>query len=87
MAPECAAEVERVSRPNAQALAGKPLIVLSQPFSPAELQAQLLSMSSNNKQIVAENSGHYIMIDRPDIVITAIRDVVEAARNHTNVNK
>jgi pimeloyl-ACP methyl ester carboxylesterase len=87
MAPECAAEVERVSRANAQTLAAKPLIVLSQPFSPAELQAQLLSMSSNNKQIVAENSGHYIMIDRPDIVITAIRDVVAAARNHTNVNK
>jgi pimeloyl-ACP methyl ester carboxylesterase len=44
-----------------------------------ELQAELAALSSNGKQVVAEQSGHYIQFDQPELVIDAIRDVVEAA--------
>ena len=51
----------------------------------AKLLSKLLSLSSNSKQMVVEKSGHLSMIDRPDVVISAIREVVEAAQNHTKL--
>ncbi|PYT65325.1 MAG: hypothetical protein DMG39_29530 [Acidobacteria bacterium] len=51
----------------------------------AELQTKLLSLSTNSKQIVAENSGHFIIIDRPDVVIDAIGQVVHSVRNNTKL--
>ena len=51
----------------------------------AELQTKLLSLSTNSKQILAENSGHFIIIDRPDVVVDAIRQVVQAVRNNTKL--
>jgi hypothetical protein len=51
-----------------------------------DLQKSLLSLSTNSKGVVAENSSHYIMVDRPDLVITAIREVVKAAQHHTKLN-
>jgi pimeloyl-ACP methyl ester carboxylesterase len=45
-----------------------------------ELQAELAALSSRGKQIIAEESGHYIQVDQPELVIEAIREVVEAAR-------
>jgi hypothetical protein len=50
-----------------------------------ELQNKLLSLSTNSKRIVAENSGHFIIIDRPDVVVDAIHQVVSAARTHTKL--
>jgi pimeloyl-ACP methyl ester carboxylesterase len=44
------------------------------------LQANLLSLSSNSKQIIARNSGHHIQIDEPGLAVNAIREVFEAAR-------
>ncbi|GEM_PF-3998597 len=35
----------------------------------------LLKFSMNSKQVIVENSGHYIQIDRPDIVINEIRNL------------
>ena len=46
----------------------------------AELQADLARRSSSGKQIIAEKSGHYIQFDQPELVIDAIRQVVEAQR-------
>lgn len=43
-----------------------------------ELQADLARRSSNGKQIIAEKSGHYIQFYQPDLVIDAIRQVIEA---------
>lgn len=43
-------------------------------------QSELVSLSSEGKQIVAEQSGHYIQLDQPELVIDAIRDVVDATR-------
>jgi len=46
----------------------------------AELQAELVALSSSAQQVIAEGAGHFIHIDQPELVINAIREVVEAAR-------
>ncbi len=48
-------------------------------------QVALTQGSQNVEQIVAEDSGHYIQVEQPDLVIDAIREVVEAARNGSQV--
>jgi len=45
-----------------------------------ELQSELAALSSEGKQIVAEQSGHTIQIDQPELVIDAVREIVDA--NH-----
>ncbi len=46
----------------------------------AELQAQLLALSSHSRHFIAPRSFHSIEISQPEVVIEAIRSVVEAAR-------
>jgi pimeloyl-ACP methyl ester carboxylesterase len=45
-----------------------------------QMQSELAAQSSQGKRIVAEQSGHYIQLDQPELVIDAIREVVEAVR-------
>ncbi len=45
-----------------------------------QMQSELAQQSSRGKRIVAEKSGHYIQLDQPELVIDAIREVVEAAK-------
>ena len=42
-----------------------------------EMQEELAALSSRGRRIVVEDSGHYIQIDQPQVVIDAIRDVFE----------
>jgi len=44
-------------------------------------QAALTRRSENSKQIIVDDSGHYIHVEQPGLVTDAIRQVVEAARN------
>ena len=46
-----------------------------------ELQAKLVTLSTNSIHIMATKSGHHIQRDEPDVVIDAIRQVVTAARS------
>lgn len=46
-----------------------------------ELQKELVRRSSRGKQIMAEKSGHNIHRDQPQLVIDAIRQVVEEAKS------
>ena len=45
-----------------------------------QMHVELTAQSSHGKRIVAEKSGHLINSDQPELVIDAIREVVEAAR-------
>jgi pimeloyl-ACP methyl ester carboxylesterase len=45
-----------------------------------QMQEELAHLSSKAKQVIAKNSGHYIQLDRPDLVIKAVRSVVDQAR-------
>jgi pimeloyl-ACP methyl ester carboxylesterase len=46
-----------------------------------ELQVQEVHLSTRGKQIIISDSGHLIPIERPDAVVSAVREVWEAARN------
>ena len=61
-------------------------VVVAEPFAKVrmELQTELADLSSNSRHIMAEESGHFIQNDQPDLVIDAIRQVVEAARQGRN---
>lgn len=43
-------------------------------------QRQLLLLSSQSEQVIAHQSGHYIHRDEPDVVVRAVRSIVEVAR-------
>lgn len=63
-------------------LGNKPLVVLTAGRSDTDtswhrMQLDLVTRSSNSKRIIVEGSGHMIQNDRPDVVIEAIRAVVE----------
>jgi len=42
----------------------------------------LASLSRNNKLIVAEQSGHHVQLDDPNLVVRAIRQVAASARHY-----
>jgi pimeloyl-ACP methyl ester carboxylesterase len=45
-----------------------------------QMQEELAHLSTRGSQVVAKNSGHYIQIDRPDLVMDAVHSVVDQAR-------
>jgi pimeloyl-ACP methyl ester carboxylesterase len=47
----------------------------------ARSQARLAGLSTNSIQVVAVGSGHFVHEDDPDVVVAAIRAVVDAARS------
>jgi len=79
------------ARGSEKSLGDRPLVVLL-PTSRHELfpvarrlQADLASRSTEGKLMLVENSGHHIQHDRPEVVIDAVRQVVEAVRHKTIV--
>ncbi len=61
-----------------------PLVVLSgdhHPLSGAHWQRDLARLSSRGVQLVAGESGHWIHLDRPELVARVIREVVAAVRS------
>jgi hypothetical protein len=45
------------------------------------LQADLTKLSTNSRQIFADQSSHFINFDQPELVIEGIRQVVNSARS------
>jgi pimeloyl-ACP methyl ester carboxylesterase len=45
-----------------------------------ELQSELAQLSTDASRVIARGSGHYIQYDRPDLVIEAVRKLVERTR-------
>jgi hypothetical protein len=44
------------------------------------MQVELAHLSTRGTQVIAKNSAHYIRIDRPDVVVDAIRNIVGQAQ-------
>ncbi|MBE0669968.1 MAG: alpha/beta hydrolase [Anaerolineales bacterium] len=42
-----------------------------------QLQFELVGLSSNSKQVMAQHSGHYIQLDEPNLVVDAVRELVD----------
>ena len=55
---------------------------LAQPTNEAweKMQQELAHLSTQGTQTIAKNSAHYIQLDRPDVVIEGVRNVVEQVR-------
>jgi len=89
MMPECVAKADAISKEHSHPLGNKPLVDVStdEALGPdyIKLQTDLLSLSQNSKQIIAKNSGHFIIIDRPDVVIDAISQVVRSVRSNAKL--
>lgn len=47
------------------------------------LQERLASLVPDARLVIAEESGHFIQLDQPELVIEGIRQVVEAVRQPT----
>jgi pimeloyl-ACP methyl ester carboxylesterase len=94
---DCVAQADAIGKDQSHPLGDKPLVDISAGNAPpipaaeqwrtkyTELHSKLLSMSVNSKELVAENSGHFIIIDRPDVVIDAIGLVVQSVRNNNKL--
>jgi pimeloyl-ACP methyl ester carboxylesterase len=67
----------------------KPLIILTQGITNDTVRInrnkELLTLSHNSKQIVDKNSGHHIQLEDPDVLVTAIKQVYDAIKNHTTL--
>jgi pimeloyl-ACP methyl ester carboxylesterase len=99
MLMDCIDQTDAVMKDRSHPLGNKPIVDVTAGAAPplpppvaetwrhnyAELQAKLMSLSENSKQLVAENSGHFIIVDRSDVVIDAIRRVVRAFRENTKL--
>ena len=46
-----------------------------------ELQQDLAGLVPGGRRVVAKKSGHYVQRSQPDLVVAAIRDVVQAVRD------
>jgi len=69
----------------------KPLIVLTQGISNdtdrINKQKELLSLSHNSKQIVDKKSGHHMQLEDPDLLVAAIKEVIETINEHKNLGR
>ena len=77
--PACCAEVAGGS----DALGDRPVFVLSSGRRDArwlEADAALARTSSRGRHVVSSQSGHWVHLDDPDLVVRAIRDVVAMVR-------
>ena len=48
------------------------------------MQEELAHLSTRGTQTIAKNSAHYIQFDRPEIVIDAVKTILDQARNSTD---
>jgi pimeloyl-ACP methyl ester carboxylesterase len=53
----------------------------------AQLQRRLALSFPHGQQVIAPRSGHYIQFDQPELVVAAIRELVESARTARPVPK
>jgi pimeloyl-ACP methyl ester carboxylesterase len=45
-----------------------------------QMQEELAHLSTRGTQVIAKHTGHYIQLDRPDLVVDAVHSVVDQAR-------
>ncbi|MGA9508901.1 MAG: alpha/beta hydrolase [Candidatus Sulfotelmatobacter sp.] len=50
-----------------------------------EMQDELTHLSTRDTRTIAKNSSHYIQLDRPEVVVEAVRNVVDQARKNQPV--
>lgn len=83
------AELHQISAAQGHPLGDRPLVVLSRSADASkemkEVHATAARLSSNSRHTVVEGAGHEIHLFEPPVVIQAIRDVLDAAKNGTKL--
>ena len=51
----------------------------------AEMQADLVTKSTHGKQIIAEKSGDLINYDQPEIIVEAVREMVDELKSRNGI--
>ncbi len=81
-AEDCLAQLKGASQ-AANPLGNTPLVVVSTGNdlpNYKKLQTELLALSNRSRQFLAESSFHSVEIDQPEVVVEAIRQVVDMVR-------
>ncbi|MFZ1007764.1 MAG: alpha/beta hydrolase [Candidatus Sulfotelmatobacter sp.] len=52
-----------------------------------QMQEELSYLSTKGTRVIAKGSGHYIQIDRPEVVIEAVHNILEQARRTQNTSQ
>lgn len=83
MAVDCFSRLQGVNGARSYPLGNMDLIVISTRNEAPDymkLQANLLAQSRRSKHVIATNSTHMVPIDQPEVIISAIRELVESTR-------
>ena len=83
-AEDCLSELNRKMQ-SSRPLGHMDLVVISTGNSSAgyaELQQELLSLSTNSQQLMADKSFHSVEIDQPEVVISGIKKVLRAIQQN-----
>jgi pimeloyl-ACP methyl ester carboxylesterase len=65
---------------------GIPITVISAANTPAERKQEhmaIAQLSWRGKHLIATRSGHWVMADEPDLVLQAIKEAIDCAREHS----
>lgn len=49
-----------------------------------ELQEDLTALSANSKRIIATQSGHHVHTDNPELIVTAIEEILDAVQEQSS---
>jgi hypothetical protein len=85
MAKDCFTEINHAIGNQSYPLGDVPVTVIrTENETPgyAELQAKLLGLSHQSRQVIAWNSSHMVPIDEPEVIVSAIQAMVETTRCH-----
>jgi pimeloyl-ACP methyl ester carboxylesterase len=56
------------------------MLVGAQNEHPTDQRAYARRISTQTKVVMAEKSGHWIQLDEPELVVSAVREMLEAGR-------
>lgn len=89
-AAECISEVAAATHNRPYPLGNMPLIVISTANDSRNyqtLQTKLLALSRNARHIIAENSSHMVIVDEPQVIVSAVQRIVDRIRAQSSVPK
>lgn len=81
--PAMCAEVAKVSQPGV--LGDLPLVLITGNQHSREvvrLQEEVATLSTRGRHLLATNSGHWIQLDQPELVVEVLRKMLEPQMNH-----
>ena len=90
IAAGCEAELKTLEAKSEYPLGSVPIVDVDRNMGAiteySSLQSRLLSLSRNSKEVTAESSSHFMMIDSPELILQAISDVLRSSRSGTQLN-